>query len=65
MQRYKNYLDKTKEITLNLATISKELARTGKAEKRFRTFAVSKGIKGSAQARGELEQRELTKLFNH
>ena len=35
-----------------------ELAKTGKAENKFRTFAVSKGIKGSAQAREESRQSE-------
>ena len=59
-------IEKNKENCTKYCNNLQQLARTGKAENKFRTFAVSKGIKGSAQAREESRQsNKLTKLFNH
>ena len=49
-------IEKNEENYTKYCNNLQQLARTGKAENKFRTFAVSKGIKGSAQAGDESRQ---------
>ena len=54
-------IEKNEENYTKYCNNLQQLARTGKAENKYRTFAVSKGIKGSAQA-GE-ESRQSNKII--